>query len=390
MKKKIIFVTKALWYGGIETALVNLLKGLNPERYDITVLLLCKERDMASRLPEYCHLIVADREETVSFQKPYLFSRLFHLTEPTQSPSRLHRSLMWMTPAVKWLENRLYIRYIRKNLPPEHYDTCVIYSDVAAETAVRAVRAEKYLMFYHHGAMRRVYHDTIGYEKSQAVICVSRAQAEKLKAFRPEFAHKVCVIHNLTDVDGIREKAKQPILAEFSQEQFHIVSCGRISREKGMDLAVEACAALVKQGYENLHWWIVGGGPTEAEVRQLIVTLGMEDHVTVTGMLNNPYPYIARADLYVQPSRFEGYPMTILEALCLGCPIVSTDNGGAGEILQDGKEGHLCPISAVGIAKAVQRLLQTPAEREQLRQNAQDWDPEGENRKNIRALEELL
>lgn len=390
MKKKIIFVTKALWYGGIETALVNLLKGLDPDRYDITVLLLCKERDMAARLPEYCHLIVADREEMVSFQKPYSFARLFHLIEPSQSPSRLHRALMWMTPAVKWLENRLYIRYIRKNLPRQRYDDCIIYSDVAAETAVRAVRAENYLMFYHHGAMRRVYHDTIGYEKSRAVICVSRVQAEKLKEFRPEFAHKVCVIHNLTDVDGIREKAKQPIPAEFSPEQFHIVSCGRVSREKGMDLAVEACATLVKQGHEDLHWWIVGGGPAEAEVRQQIARLGMEDHVTLTGMLDNPYPYIARADLYVQPSRFEGYPMTILEALCLGCPIVSTDNGGAGEILQDGEKGHRCPISAEEIAKAVRRLLQTPEERERLRRNVQGWDPEEENGKNIRALEKLL
>ncbi len=390
MKKKIIFVTKALWHGGIETALVNLLKGLDPQRYDITVLLLCKERAMAPRLPEYCHLIVADREKTVSFQKPYPFARLFHLTEPTQSPSRLHRGLMWMTPAVKWLENRLYIRYIRKNLPQQRYDDCIIYSDVAAETAVRAVQAEQYLMFYHHGAMRRVYHDTIGYQKSRAVICVSQPQAEKLKAFRPEFAHKVCVIHNLTDVEGIREKAKAPLTADFSPEQFHIVSCGRISREKGMDLAVEACAALVAQGHEDLHWWIVGGGPAEAEVRQRIITLGMEDHVTITGMLDNPYPYIARADLYVQPSRFEGYPMTILEAMCLGCAIVSTDNGGAGEILQDGTTGVLCPISAEGIAGAVQNLLDMPQERDRLHQNVQQWDPEQKNKGSLSTLEKMF
>lgn len=390
MKKKIIFVTKALWHGGIETALVNLLKGLNHQRYDITVLLLCKERAMAHRLPEHCHLIVADREKTVSFQKPYPFARLFHLTEPTQSPSRLHRGLMWMTPAVKWLENRLYISYIRKNLPGQRYDACIIYSDVAAETAVRAVQAEQYLMFYHHGAMRRVYHDAIGYEKSRAVICVSEIQAEKLKAFRPEYAHKVCVIHNLTDVQGIREKAKAPLTADFSPKQFHIVSCGRLSREKGMDLAVEACAALVAQGHESLHWWIVGGGSAEEGLRQQIARLGMERHVTITGMLDNPYPYIARAELYVQPSRFEGYPLTILEAMCLGCTIVSTDNGGAGEILRDGTTGVLCSISAEGIAGAVQRLLEMPQERERLRRNVQQWDPEGENRENIRALEQLL
>ena len=387
MKKKIIFVTQALWIGGIETALVNLLNRIDHDRHEVTVLTLRREREMASRLPEHCRLIVADRHEAVSFEKPYRFARLFHLTEPATNPSLLHRALMWLTPAVKWVENRLYIRYIRENLPREHYDACVIYSDVAAETAVRAVQADKYVMFYHHGAMRRVYHDDIGYRKSSAVVAVSQIQAGKLKAFRPKYADKIRVIHNLTDVDGIREKGTADVGAAFETDRFHIVSCGRVSQEKGMDLAVQACARLVNAGHTNIRWWIVGGGPAEAEVRAEIARLGMQEYVSMVGMQKNPYPYIQAADLYVQPSRFEGYPLSILEALILGKAIVSTDNGGAGEILIPEVTGILCPISSEGIAEAVERFLMEPTLLRTMQKTVAELNFEEQNRYNVEKLE---
>lgn len=157
-----------------------------------------------------------------------------------------------------------------------------------------------------------------------------------------------------------------------------------------MDLAVEACAKLVDAGYKNIHWWIVGGGPAEGEVRERITRLGMERYVTMLGMKENPYPYIGAADLYVQPSRFEGYPLSILEALILGKPVVSTDNGGAGEILTPGVTGVLCPISAEGIAGAVARLLEQPDRLRQLRENIASGDPDAENKNAIRQLEALL
>lgn len=390
MKKKIIFITEALWIGGIETALTNLLRQLDPEKYEITCLLLQDVQTMAPRLPQTCRLLVADREHTVSFPEPYRFARLFHLAEEPQNPSRLHRLLMFLTPAVRWAENRLYIRYVRRAMAGERFDTCVIYSDVAAETAVRAIRAEKFLLFYHHGAMRRVYHDEIGYRKSEAIIAVSRNVENALRKYRSAHAAKMTTVHNITDVEAIREKSREQTPEAFEEDVFHIVSCGRISPEKGMDLAVEACAKLVEMGHENIHWWIVGGGPAESEVREKVAELHMEGYVTMLGMKNNPYPYIRQADLYVQPSRFEGYPMTILEALLVGQCVVSTDNGGAGEILTDGETGLLCPISGDAIARYVSDLLCDPRRLAALRRNVAALDMDAMNRNIREQLEELL
>lgn len=390
MKKKIIFVTEALWIGGIETALVNLLKSLDYEKYEVTCLILRNDQTMASRLPEQVRLLVADRHVAVSFRKPYRYARLYHLTEESDNPSRLHRSMMWTVPAIKWIENRLYIRYIREQMKGEYFDTCVIYSDRTAETAARGIRAGKYLMFYHHGAMRREYHDEIGYRKSEKIIAVSNAVEQKLREFRPKHAHKMMTIHNLTDVEGIRAKAEESVPEEFLADKFNIVSCGRVSYEKGMDLAVEACARLVEMGHDNIHWWIVGGGPAEDEVRAKIADLHMEDYVTMLGMKENPYPYIKRADLYVQPSRFESYGLTIAEALIVGQVVVSTDNGGASELIRSGETGLLCPISAEGLIASVQNLLENPTELDQLRRNIAGLDMDVENQKSVQRFAQMI
>ena len=377
MKKKILFISEALWIGGIETALVNLLNRMDYEKYEVTLLLrrAIFDGDMRQKVPAKCRILTFDREDL-----QYRFSRLYHLTEESENPSRLHRAMMWAVPAIKWMENRLYIRYIRKQMKNEHFDTCVIYSDVAAETAVRVIRADKFLLFYHHGAMRKVWHDEIGYRKADKIIAVSGAVEQKLREFRPKYANKMTTIHNLTDVEGIRAKGEEPVPEEFPADKFNIVSCGRVSHEKGMDLAVEACAELVAMSHENIHWWIVGGGPAEDEVRAKIAELKMEDHVTMLGMKGNPYPYIKRADLYVQPSRFEGYPMTILEALILGQPVVSTNNTGAQEILQDGVTGILCEISARSVADEVHALLENVYVLGNLQKNVAELDMEQNNR----------
>ena len=107
MKKKLIFVTEALWIGGIETALVNLLNRLDYGKYEVTCLVLRGELDLAGRLPPGCRLLVADRERGNSFDRPYGFRRLCHLTEIPTNPSRLHKALLWAVPALRWLEKWL-------------------------------------------------------------------------------------------------------------------------------------------------------------------------------------------------------------------------------------------------------------------------------------------
>lgn len=390
MKKKIIFVTKALWIGGIETALVNLLNNFDYNTYDVTLLVLHAELDMKEQINSKCRLIIIDREQTISFNNAYKYKNLYHLTEEPDNPSRLHNMMMWAVPAIKWIENRLYVRYIRNLMKGESFDTAIIYSDVVAEAAICAVKADKYLMFYHHGAMRHAYHDKIAYKKCEKIIAVSENQANELRKFVPKYEKKIIAIHNLTDVDGICAKAAEPIVEDFDNTKFNIVSVGRVSHEKGMDIAVRACAKLVKDGFVNVCWWIVGDGPAMPEVKQAISESNMEEYVKLVGMKVNPYPYIKQADLYVQPSRFEGNPMTIIEALILGQPVVSTNNKGAQEIIEDGLTGILCQISVECITSEIENLMLDKEKLNNFKKNVAKIDFKNSNYQCIRSLENIF
>ncbi len=360
MKKRIIFVTKALWIGGIESALINLLKYLDYDKYDVTLLVLRAELDMEEQIPPKCRLLIIDREQIYSFEKYYRYKKLYYLTDETEHPSNRHKAMLWSVPMIKWVENRLYIRYIRRLMRNEKFDTAIIYSDVVAEAAIRGIKADKYLMFYHHGAMRHVYHDMIAYRKCEKIIAVSENQAKELRKFVPLCSPKIISIHNIIDYKGILEKAHMPMANAFDPGKTNIVTVGRVSYEKGMDIAVHACADLVAKGYHNVQWWIIGDGPAMSEVKSAVINMHMTEYITLLGMKPNPYPYIANADIYVQPSRFEGYPMTLLEALVLGQPVISTDNNGAREIINHGNTGILVMAEYSLLSKAIENVINDP------------------------------
>lgn len=389
MKKKLIFVTEALWIGGIETALVNLLNRLDYDQYEVDCLLLRDDRTLAPRLPAQCRLLTADRERLVSFPRPYRFARLYNLCQPTEHPSRAHRLLKPAVPLLRWVENRLYIRYLRRCMAAERYDVAVIYSDRAAEPAVRALRAEQYLMYYHHGAMRRSYHDEIGYRRSRRIIAVSEGIARQLRDFRAPWAEKVIAIPNLVNVEEVRRRSLEATPELLPEDGFHLVTCGRISPEKGMDLAAEACAILLRQGMTELHWWLVGSGPALRDLEAQVRRLGIESHFHILGMRRNPYPYLRRADLYVQPSRFEGHSVTVLEARVLQKPIVATFAAAEGQLRQE-VDGLLCDTDAEALAKAIRRCREDAGLRQRFRAALKAHDFEADNQAALRQLCDLM
>lgn len=391
MKKKLIFITEALWIGGIETALVNLLNRLDYNRFDVTCLVLRDSLDVADRITPQCRLIVSDRQHKVTFPKGYGCKRLYNIMEEPQNAAKFRRFIWFALRVVfRAAEAKCYASYVKKQLKGEHFDTAVIYSDRAAETAVRAVSADRFLMFYHHGAMRREYHDAYGYRKADKVIAVSPALAEKLRAYRSKYADKIISVNNIIDIDGVREKGLDIPTVKFSADCFNIVSCGRLSHAKGMDIAVDACAKLVADGFTGFHWYIVGGGPEESALREQIMRLGLEDCVSLLGMQSNPYPYIRCADLYVQPSRFEAFGLTIREAQVLAVPVLSTRTDGSAELISDGETGLLCESDADSIAAAIIRLYNAPKLRESIQVELQNHDFERDNSAILKQLYSLL
>ena len=386
MKKKIIFVTEALWLGGIEISLVNVLKNIDYDRFDVTVLALRNYRDLESQIPAQCRLIIADR-----MTGSYPFKRLFGLMEKPRNPSQFRR-FIWkvLCLLLKAPEAALWAKHIRTLFPGEHFDTAVIYDNRTAETIVRGISTDRYLMFYHQGIMSHAYHDHYGWKKAEKVIAVSDPIAEKLRSFMPKYAGKVMTIGNLIDLAAIREKSQAETDVIFDDTKISLVSCGRLSREKGMHIALEACGILKQRGFDNFAWYIIGGGREMDNLQKQRRALGIEDRVFLLGQKSNPFPYLRQADLFVQTSLFESYGLSLAEAMVLGLPVVSTRTDGAIALTENGKLGLLCDIAPASVADAIASLLASPEKLSAWKDTVSTVDMDIQNRRNMNKLEGLL
>lgn len=141
-----------------------------------------------------------------------------------------------------------------------------------------------------------------------------------------------------------------------------MLAVGRLERQKGFDLLIDAFADIAAARPEwDLE--IVGDGSERAALESQIAAHGLESRARLAGVTSNVAAALARADLYVHPARFEGYPNALMEALAAGRATVAADApGGAAEILGRGRHGALAPCDdAKGLADALRELTGDPA-----------------------------
>jgi glycosyltransferase involved in cell wall biosynthesis len=149
-----------------------------------------------------------------------------------------------------------------------------------------------------------------------------------------------------------------------------ILAMGRFVRQKGFDILLHAFARLRQRRAAQLV--LAGDGPDMAALKALAASLGIASDVTFPGLVADPFIHMATADLFVLPSRWEGMPGVLVEAMSMGCPVVSTDcPGGSRELLRHGVLGPLVPVDdAAALADAMDGALNHPVPAAALRQRA--------------------
>src|SRR5699024_6629098 len=148
------------------------------------------------------------------------------------------------------------------------------------------------------------------------------------------------IFRNIISKQIINEMAKKPISFDDNFQGIKIVTVGRLSEEKGQDIAIQVLSKLRKSGYD-IRWYCIGDGNKREEYERLIKDYGLENDFILIGPTSNPFPFILKADFYVQPSRHEGFCLTLAEAICLNKSIVTTDFIGAYEQIIDGHNGWI-------------------------------------------------
>jgi len=136
-----------------------------------------------------------------------------------------------------------------------------------------------------------------------------------------------------------------------------VLAVARLSYEKGIDDLIDA-AAEVGHGVENVKFVVLGDGPERPALQERIDALGLKRSFRLAGFRDDVWPYLAAADVFCLPSKMEGMPNALLEAMASACPIVATAVGGVPEAIEDGQCGLLAPPGApAGLAAAIGRLL---------------------------------
>lgn len=141
-----------------------------------------------------------------------------------------------------------------------------------------------------------------------------------------------------------------------------LVAVGRLTAQKGFDILIEAFARVVAK-HPDWRLVIYGEGPDRPQLETLRDALSLQGKVSLPGLTRNVEMVFTEASLCALPSRFEGYPNALLEALAAGLPAIATAApGGASEILGDGKYGMLvAPGDALALASALEKMMSDPA-----------------------------
>ena len=165
---------------------------------------------------------------------------------------------------------------------------------------------------------------------------------------------QVHMVHNPVDINKM----------QYSQceKKFDICCIARFQEQKNHEMLIRATASLNKEGVE-VNLALAGQGPLENRLRDLVADLGIGSHVEFLGVLDEIPQLLAQSKLFVLSSNYEGLPMTILEAMAAGVPVIATRVGGIPDVIEDGGNGVLVnPGDVDGLAAAVRRLLEDPYE----------------------------
>lgn len=352
-RKRVCFVCYGLGIGGIEKCLVNLINNMSEELYTIDLLLMNPELDLRNDIKRKINYIdwfqyvlnttdvvpeIKYRGGVIKNWKSFLRYCLFRAINKMGMDSwKLFRKL------------------------PGNYDIAIAYSqnDFSPYYVIDKVMARRKVLWYHNGAYegigKKKQRDMKYYPQFDYVVAVSSDCKSVLEKKFDFSENQLIVLRNICDVGEIIRKSEEFVPYETKDDCIIIATVGRMTREKGANLVLDACEYL-KNKNVKCRWHWIGDGNCREQVVQEIKKRGLQKYFILEGKQVNPYPFMKCADIYVQPSYYEAYSTTVTEAKILKRPIIATDVGGMRDQICDGTNGMLVKIDAVEIAKAIESL----------------------------------
>ncbi|QWI52122.1 glycosyltransferase [Bacillus mycoides] len=321
-KKKILFIMTDMSIGGGPKTLIDYLKGLDKQKYDITLYLIVNDGELLNEIPNEIRVESCISNGNGNILRAYKKLRLFF------SKKQIKQTFQGYDLVVGYTE--YYPTYIVAKINK--------YLGIRSISWIHTDLSKNPTNF-----LKRIIHKKIGnklYLYIDKVICVSKNISEKVKEIYPlPFkGDKLEVIYNPNNYNDIALKAMMDIELKM-KNKYKIVFVGRLSSEKNIGLLLEAVSSTQKN--YDVKLLIIGEGDEKGNLVELSKSLGIEDRVAFLGYQKNPYPYIKQSDVFVLPSNTEALPGVLIEALSLNVPVIASNVGGVNEIVNHMENGIL-------------------------------------------------
>ncbi|MFY7814031.1 MAG: glycosyltransferase [Chryseobacterium taeanense] len=368
MKKRILFRITPADKGMIQQ-LIPIIKNIDDNTFDISLLLNYKDKNLLQEIPADIDVRFLVKTKSTMSQKTifYLFLpviRFLQLQFYWFFPSRIKHKIRKI-PDIEIAFTPSSLRGLLKS--PFKNSRKIFWLDGNI--------IDNYTADHGRGLIRMMY-------RCNATVFGSLHARE---AFEDYFGFKIprsLYIHPYINKEKVLVQSSQrSILIEdqFSGDTKVFVSVGSLTYDKGYDALLAAHAELLLDGF-NHKVVVIGDGNEYESLRKMIHWLNVEDSFLLVGKKSNPYPYIQAADYYIQPSRYEAYPVILNEVVALNKPIISTATGSVGELLGQWKTAYLIEFDTSEIKEAMKKFLCDGSLVKTIEEEQQKFDFHGYNK----------
>lgn len=360
---------------GSEKSFLSFLSCLDFSRFDVTLLLAKREGLLLDQLPKEVRVVVMEKYGDMFLLSGKNAVKTLTNCFVKENPLTLFEIFPYFVGSVftkgekrASIATKMWLHFMEK-MPAvrEEYDVAVAYwGDRTMFYMCDKVKAKKKIAWLHFDYKNPPRDNDIYlpyFEKCDKVVTVSKAIDDSLRSELPQIADRCVMMENITNPRQIWDLALRG--ETFPDTHFtgkRILTIGRIGDQKGLDLVVPVLKRLREEKY-NIRWYVLGDGDKEYKdhLSEMLVDAGVADMMLFLGTTPNPYSYLRDCDIYAQPSRHEGKPISVEEAKIMFKPIMVCDYLSAREQLENGALGVICPINSEGIYEGIKKLLDSPA-----------------------------
>lgn len=397
--KKILIFSHAMEIGGAERALLGLLETFDTTKYEIDLFLMRHQGELMKYIPSNIHLlpenpryaclaipfadVLKRRQFGVALGryigKRKASQRVKELRLPADNDVALeysHKYTRWAMPLVSDKEYDLAISF----LTPHYF--CA--EKVKAKKKIAWIHTDYGVVGVDHASQLKMW------ESFDVIASISdRVTDSFLKVF-PELKGKIQLLPNMMPTKYMESMTKAFTVEREMPEDgsIRLLSVGRFCRAKNFDNVPDICKRIRETG-ANVTWYLIGYGGDEPLIRQKIAEAGMQEHVIILGKKENPYPYMKACDIYVQPSRYEGKCVSVIEAQILNKPVVITNYATSASQLENGVDGVIVPMDNEECAKGIAKVISNKELQNEMCKNMakRDYTNAGEINKIYRLME---